>query len=73
MNHQGKLTKNDCDRYEFDEIVLTSGCIVELRIGGHWILGSVEHWQDAYHWFSKPEGVAIKLRNGIEARLPGRS
>ena len=69
MIHIGKLQKNDCDRFEFEGVVLTSGSVVEIKIGGQWMKGSVEHWLGAYHWFSRPEGVPVRLRNGIEARI----
>ena len=77
MRIEGELKKNDCDRYEFRDIVLTSGSVVELRIGGHWIIGRVECLHQAeppffgtYYWFSSKDKVPVKLCAGLKARLP---
>ncbi len=77
MKILGELRKNDCDRFEFCDVVLTSGSVVELRIGGHWILGSVEcvHQSEppflgVYYWFSSKDKVPVQLRAGLMARVP---
>ena len=77
MRIQGELRKNDCDRYQFQEVVLTSGSVVELRIGGHWIIGRVEclHQSEPpflgiYYWFSTKDKVPVQLRAGLMARHP---
>ncbi len=77
MHVEGELKKNDCDRYEFRDIVLTSGSVVEIRVGGHWILGRVEcvHQSEppffgTYFWFSSKDKVPVQLRVGLKARLP---
>ncbi|MGE3680980.1 MAG: DUF5348 domain-containing protein [Bdellovibrionales bacterium] len=76
MKIQGELKKNYCDRYQFRDVVLTSGSVVELRIGGHWIPGCVEcvHQSEppflaSYYWFSSKDKVPVQLRAGLLARL----
>ncbi len=70
MNLEGKLLRNSCERFEVADFELTSGTLVEIEINKTWLLGVVEYWKDAYYWFSKVEGIAVILRNGINARLP---
>lgn len=66
----GKLERNECGRWEFSEIELTSGSVVEICIDGQWICGAIEYWQDDYYWFSRRSGVTVMLHSGIRARLP---
>lgn len=66
----GKLKKNSNERFELVDREFTSGSPMELLIGGHWIKGDVEFWNDSYHWFSRAEGVAVLLRNGLTVRIP---
>lgn len=66
----GKLSRNECYRWEFDGIELTSGSVVEIEIDGHWLQGVIEYWSDDYYWFSKREGIPVILHSGISARLP---
>ncbi len=73
MSVSGKLIRNDCERFEIDDCQLTSGSLVEIKINNNWLLGIIEHWRDAYYWFSKDEGIAVILRNGISARIPKRT
>lgn len=73
MSASGKLIRNECERFEIDDYQLTSGSIVEIKINNNWLLGIVEHWRDGYYWFSKDEGIAVILRNGISARIPKRT
>ncbi|MBX3033554.1 MAG: DUF5348 domain-containing protein [Bdellovibrionaceae bacterium] len=69
-SNEGKLRRNDIGRWEFLDIELTSGSLVEICIEGHWICGAIEHWQDGYYWFSRRDGVTVILHSGIKARLP---
>ncbi len=73
MKTEGKLLRNDCERFEVGDFELTSGSVVEIQINRTWLLGVIEYWKDAYYWFSKVEGIAVILRNGMSARLPGRA
>jgi hypothetical protein len=66
----GKLKKNSNGRYELVDFEFTSGSRMELLIGGNWIKGYIEVWNDSYHWFSKPEGVPVLLQNGLTVRIP---
>ncbi len=66
----GKLKKNSIDRFELVDHEFTSGDVMELLIGGHWIKGHVEYWNASYHWFSRAEGVPVFLRNGLTVRIP---
>ena len=70
MKLEGKLLRNSCERFEVADFELTSGTFVEIEINKTWLLGVIEYWKDAYYWFSKVEGIAVILRNGINARLP---
>lgn len=70
MKIEGKLLRNSCERFEVADLELTSGTLVEIEINKTWLLGVIEYWKDAYYWFSKVEGIAVILRNGINARLP---
>lgn len=77
MMVEGDLKKNECGRYEFRDITLTSGSVVELCIGGHRILGRVEcvhqpepPFRGTYFLFSLKEKVPVQLRGGLKARLP---
>lgn len=69
MKREGRLLRNDCQRFEVGDYELTSGSLVEIQINKTWLLGVIEHWQDGYYWFSKIEGIAVILRNGMQARL----
>ena len=64
------LRKNDCERWEFGSVELTSGSIVEIQIDGQWICGVIEYWHDNYYWFSRRNGIQVVLHAGILARLP---
>lgn len=66
----GSLERNECGRWEFLEIELTSGSTVEICIDGYWIVGVIEYWQDDYYWFSCEYGIPVMLQSSIEARLP---
>lgn len=68
-NSTATLQKNDCGRWEFGSVELTSGSVVEIRIDGQWLCGVIEYWQDNYYWFSRQDGVTIILHSGIHARL----
>lgn len=72
MNHAGKLSRNDCERFEVGDFELTSGALIEIEINKTWLLGVIEYWKGGYYWFSKVEGIAVILRNGINARVPKR-
>lgn len=72
MKREGQLLRNDCQRFEVGDYELTSGSLIEIQINRTWLLGVIEHWRDGYYWFSKFEGIAVILRNGIQARLPER-
>lgn len=63
------LSRNSSGRFEVGDFELTSGCSVEIQINGQWLLGTIEHWQNAYYWFSTQESIAVILRNGINARI----
>ncbi len=66
----GKLFRNECGRWEFADVELTSGSIVEIEIDGHWLRGVIEHWTDDYYWFSQRDGTPVILHSGIHARIP---
>jgi hypothetical protein len=66
----GKVLRNECERWEFNGIELTSGCLVEIEIDGHWLLGVIEYWIDGYYWFSRRDGIPVILHSGVNARLP---
>ncbi len=70
MTQDGMLKRNDCGRWEFNDIELTSGRVVEIQIDDHWICGVIEHWHDSYYWFSRRNGIPVVLHSGIKARLP---
>lgn len=67
---EGSLYKNECERWEFSGIELTSGNFVEICIDGNWILGVIEYWHDGYYWFSRRDGISAILHSGIKARTP---
>jgi hypothetical protein len=70
---EGTLRRNECDRWEFADIELTSGSLVEINIDGSWIVGVIEYWTDSYYWFSRQDGIPVILQTGINARIPERS
>jgi hypothetical protein len=72
MNREGGLVMNDCGRWEFDEIELTSGSLVEIRIDGTWLLGVIEATNGKYYWFSRHDSIPVILRTGIRARIQTR-
>ncbi len=72
MKLTGKLLRNTSQRFEVGEFEITSGCLLEIQINKIWLLGVTEYWNDGYYWFSKVDGIAVILREGIHARLPGR-
>ena len=47
---------------------LTSGAVVDLFIGGHWISGRIEFWKHDYYWFSSKDEIPVVLRFGVKAR-----
>lgn len=66
---QGYLKKDTTDRWQIEGVDLVSGDQVELLIGGQWILGSIEHWNGDYYWFSFGDGVPVQLDFSIKARI----
>lgn len=72
MNREGRLVMNDCGRWEFDAIELTSGSLVEICIDGTWLLGAIESTNGKYYWFSRRDGIPVILRVGIRARIQTR-
>lgn len=69
MIREGGLVMNDCGRWEFDEIELTSGSLVEICIDGTWLLGVIESSNGKYYWFSRRDSIPVILRVGIKARI----
>jgi hypothetical protein len=70
---EGFLKKNSIGRWAIEDLELTSGASVDLRIAGNWISGSIECWSGDYYWFSRGDGVPVVLNSSIMARaLPGR-
>jgi hypothetical protein len=51
---------------EPDYVTLTSGSIVEVNIGGHWIRTRVEH--NGKDYYAVTQGV--KLQTNLKARTP---
>ena len=70
MKEEGELNLNDCGRWEFEYVELTSGSLVEICINGIWLLGVIESLDGKYYWFSRKESIPVILRRGIRARLP---
>ena len=66
----GKIFRNECGRWEFDDVEFTSGSVAEIEIDGHWLRGVIEYWTDGYYWFSQRDGIPVVLHSGIHARLP---
>lgn len=66
------LFMNNCGRWEFGDVELTSGSRVEICIDGIWLLGVIESSDGKYYWFSRRESHPVILRTGIQARLPAR-
>ena len=64
-----KLEQNAIGRCEIGQRELTSDANIELRIGGHWILGNIEFWSGDYYWFSRTDGVPVVLHSGLKARF----
>jgi hypothetical protein len=69
MRHQGGLSLNDCGRWEFNNIELTSGSRVEICIDGVWLVGVIESSNGKYYWFSIRDSIPVILRAGIQARI----
>jgi hypothetical protein len=67
---EGNLQRNEIGRWEFSDIELTSGSLIEICIEGHWICGVIEYWQDDYYWFSRRDGILVILHSAVKARLP---
>ena len=65
----GKLKRNFYDRWEVLDVELNSGDPVDLVVGGHWISGHIEFWNNSYYWFSSPDGAPVVLREGLTVRL----
>lgn len=65
---EGKLKRNDMNRWEIEEFELTSGAALDLFIEGHWIEGNIEFWNGSYHWFSRMDGVPVILHSGLHGR-----
>jgi hypothetical protein len=72
MSREGELVMNDCGRWEFDEIELTSGSLVEICIDRIWLLGAIESTNGNYFWFSRMDSIPVILRAGIKARIQTR-
>jgi hypothetical protein len=72
MTDSAKVTlrRNEFNRWEFAEVELTSGSLIEICMDGTWILGVIEYWHDGYYWFSRHDGIPVILHSGIKARLP---
>ena len=69
MTSEGPLKRNCFQRFEVGDVEIKSGAIVEIEINKVWLLGIIEHWHESVFWFSKLEGIAVILRNGINARI----
>ncbi len=69
MKQEGLLKRNCFQRFEVGDVEIKSGAIVEIEINKTWLLGVIEHWHESFFWFSKFEGIAVILRNGINARV----
>jgi hypothetical protein len=69
---QGVLRKNENDRWEFADYELTSGDVVEILIGPHWIKGRMEHSGREYVFLVAEDAATLRLSVGMKARLPER-
>lgn len=68
---EGSLRKNEGERWEIIRIEesryeLTSGDVVEVKIGDHWFRTRVEH--NGTEYYSTVPG--IRFFNGMPARVP---
>ena len=66
------LKQNSFKRWELGEHELTSGSVLEIQLGDHWITGRMEYsheWQ--MYVLLVPNGKAtILLTSSLTARLP---
>jgi hypothetical protein len=82
MQLTGHLRKNDLDRWEIvakdgSVVGLSSGSVVEVHIGGHWIETSIEFCHDwsepedatgsRGHYYATERGIL--LCDGLPARI----
>lgn len=66
------LKQNSFGRWEIGQHELTSGSVLEIQLGGHWVTGRVEYsheWQ--MYVLLIPNGKAtILLSSSLTVRLP---
>ena len=63
------LTCNENRRYELDGVELSSGSALEIKLGGQWLTGRIEH-SSKNGYFLLLDGVVILLGNACHLRLP---
>ena len=68
---EGTLVKNEIGRWEFADVELTSGDLVEIFVG-QWIRGRIEysHASREYVCLVGDEAATLRLQTGMKARLP---
>lgn len=65
----GKLRKNEIGRWEIRDHEFSSGSCLEIKLGGRWINGVIEHNGEDYYFYTQAEGIPIKLYNNMDARI----
>jgi len=72
LKPEGKIGLNQDWAWVVDEIVLKAWERLELRIGGHWILGLLIEQQGQLYWSAWIDHVIVPINFGINARWPGK-
>ena len=86
MPQHGTLKMNGNGRWQYGELELTCGDVVELQLGGQWCRGRIEHSPSRGYFFLLPasdaqaigvfhdrDGAAVLLHEGMPARTPTRA
>ena len=63
------LIRNENGRYELDGVELSSGSPLEIKLGGQWLAGRIEH-SPKHGYFLLLDGIVIILGSACRLRMP---
>lgn len=71
MQPKGRIGLNENWQWVLDGVLLESRKMLQIKIGGHWILGMLIQAKDGdLFWSSWGDGVSVPVTYYIRARWP---